>query len=166
MDLTDSNNKQDSEKEQTNIDLIYEYTESFLKSRNESLRSLNTKCAGLVGFSGTLLKPLFELPHCVECDRLRIGSLILLCIALASGLYGLFAKSNGKVADPKEIYYQWYYKTDEECKQFIVGSWHTAIEQLTKQGLCKQKSFNAGVLSFALAILLSAISAVLELTKK
>ena len=135
MDLTDSNNKQDNEKEQTNIDLIYEYTESFLKSRNESLRSLNTKCAGLVGFSGTLLKPLFELPHCVECDRLKIGLLVLLFIALFSGLLGLFARSSGSVVSPEELYYQWYYKTDEECKQFVIGSWHTAIKQLTEQGL-------------------------------
>lgn len=164
MNLTNSIDNQDNE-EQTNIDLIYEYTESFLKFRNESLRSLNTKCAGLVGFSGALLKPLFDMPHCVDCDRLRIGALILLFTALISGLCGLFAKSNGSVVNPEELYYQWYYKTEEECKQFIIGSWHTAIQQLSRQGLYKQRSFNVGVISFSLAVFLFAISAFLALTE-
>ena len=163
--VSPNTNNQNNKIEQTNIALIYEYTESFLKFRNDSLRSLNTKCAGLVGFSGTLLKPLFELPHCVECDRLRIGLLILLFIALFSGLLELFARSNGSVADPEELYYQWYFKTDEECKQFVIGSWHTAIKQLTKQGLYKQRVFNVGVISFTLAVLVAITSAVLELTK-
>ena len=158
--ISTNNSIQDSEIE-PNIDLIYTYTESFLKFRNDSLRSLNTKCAGLVGFSGTLLKPLFSLPHCTDCDRLRIGALGLLLGALGCGLFGLLAKSNGSVVDPEELYYQWYYKTDKEKKDFIIGGWHTAIEELTKQGLLKQESFNAGLICFALAIVLSSISAFL-----
>jgi hypothetical protein len=48
--------------EQSNIDLIYTYTESVLKSQIDSLGKLDTRLATLLAFSGVLLKLVFDLP--------------------------------------------------------------------------------------------------------
>jgi hypothetical protein len=171
METLGNNNQQDSNskvslEEKTNIDLIYSYTESYLKLRNESVRSLNTKLAGLIGFSGALLKPFTDLPSCSYCSLLKMGIFILLLVAVLLGLTGLFAQSVGDVAEPTELYEDWYYNTNEECRQFIVGSWQTAIKQITEHGEKKAKYFNYGIICFATAIFLVFICAIFDLAEQ
>lgn len=149
--------------DRNNIDLIYSYTESFLKDRDASLRSLNTKCAGLVALSGILLNPFLVISHCIDCAHLRAGILVSLLAGIVSGLIGLFASPCGDVVSPTELYYDFYYKSEQECRQFIIGSWHTAIDQLTKQGIFKGRCFNTGVVFLIFAISFAFISGSLVL---
>jgi hypothetical protein len=136
----------------TNIDFIYTYTESVLKDRDASLRSLNTKCAGLVALSGALFKPFFEINGCSDCDRLKIGVLIALAIAMISGLLGLLASPCGDIADPIALYDDYSEESPEQCKLAILGTFHTAIDQLTEQGLYKGRCVNTGIICVVFAI--------------
>ena len=155
----ESNNKPE---DNTNIKVIYEYTESYLKIVEESLKSLNTKCAGLVGFSGTLLKPFFDLPHCANHESVRVIALFLILIAVFCGILGLLAVPTGEVIHPKYTWDNFYYKeyvSETECKGRIVTEWLKALEQLTQKAMFKGQCFNVGATCFALAILFSAVSA-------
>jgi len=150
--------------DKTNINFIYTYTEAFLKDRDTSLRSLNTKCAGLVALSGALLKSFVEIEGCADCNRLKIGVLISLALAMISGLIGLLAKACGDVADPVTLYKDYYYESEEISKRDVIGTWHKAIEQLTKQAKYKGYCFNIGIFFTVLAILFTFIRSFLKLT--
>lgn len=141
--------------DKTNIDFIYTYTESVLKDRDASLRSLNTKCAGLVALSGALFKPFFEMDGCCDCDRLKIGVLITLAIAMISGLLGLLASPCGDIADPVVLYDDYREETTEQCKLAVLGTFHTAIDQLTEQGIYKSRCVNTGIICVVFAISLA-----------
>ena len=136
----------------TNIDFIYTYTESVLKDRDTSLRSLNTKCAGLVALSGALFKPVFEMTGCSYCDLLKTGILIALAIAMISGLLGLLASPCGDIADPVVLYDDYREEPTEQCKLVVLGTFHTAISQLTEQGLYKRRCVNTGIVCVVFAI--------------
>jgi hypothetical protein len=136
----------------TNIDFIYTYTESVLKDRDASLRSLNTKCAGLVALSGALFKPFFEINGCSDCDRLKIGVLIALAIAMISGLLGLLASPCGDIADPVVLYDDYREEPTERCKLAVLGTFHKTVEQLTEQGLYKGRCVNTGIVFVVFAI--------------
>lgn len=138
--------------DKTDIDFIYTYTESVLKDRDASLRSLNTKCAGLVALSGALFKPFFEITGCSYCDYLKIGILIALAIAMVSGLLGLLATPCGDIADPVALYDDYHEETTEQCKLAVLGTFQTAIDQLTKQGTYKSRCVNTGIVCVVFAI--------------
>lgn len=146
----------------TNIELIYEYTKYYFSGVEDSLKSLNTKCAGLVGFSGTLLKPFFDLPHCANHESVRVIALFLILISVFCGIVGLLAAPTGEVIHPKYTWDEFYYKeyaSEIEFKGQIVTAWLAALDQLTQKVIFKGQCFNVGAICFALAILFSAVSA-------
>lgn len=152
----------DKNEDSTNIELIYEYTESYLKVIEESLKSLNTKCAGLVGFSGALLKPFFDLPHCINYEWARVVAFFLILIAAFCGIVGLLANQKGDVIAPKYAWDNFYFRenaSDIELRGRIVTEWIKASEQLIQKAIFKGQYFNVGAICFALAILFSAVSA-------
>lgn len=154
--------KGDKPEDNTNIELIYEYTKYYFSGVEDSLKSLNTKCAGLVGLSGTLLKPFFDLPHCTNHELVRVGALFLILISVFCGILGLLATSTGEVIHPKYVWDKFYFKeytSETEFKGRVVTEWLNAVKQLEQKATFKGQYFNVGAICFALAILLSAVSA-------
>jgi hypothetical protein len=160
--------KEDKPEDNTNIELIYEYTKYYFSGVEDSLKSLNTKCAGLVGFSGAFLKPFFDLPHCTNYESAKVIALFLILISVFCGIIGLLATPTGEVIHPKYAWDEFYFKeytSEIEFKGRIVTAWLDAVKQLEQKAAFKGQYFNAGAICFALAILLSAVSVFPSLTE-
>lgn len=154
---------QNTSVEHTNIVLIYEYTESVLKSVNDSIRSLNTKLSSVIGFSGVLLKFTSDLRHdTVWFITLQVSICLLLIAASWIGFWGLQPKNVGDIVSPKELRQDFYYESDEECRRYIVDNWNNAVEQLDQNRDEKQWHLNGAIVSFVLASSLFAIDIILD----
>lgn len=54
--LNDINHTNNTEVEDSNIELIYSYTESLIKAQEESLNRLDTKLSAFLAFAGVSLR--------------------------------------------------------------------------------------------------------------
>ncbi|MBD1865677.1 hypothetical protein [Trichocoleus desertorum] len=118
-----------------NATLIYDYTDSLLKTQRESLNRLDTKMSAFFAFAGALLKFALNLPSGADllnspplvlntCLVLQVVVCISAAISASVSAIGLTAKLGGEVPSPKILMSNKLYKLDEEtlrCK--IINSW-------------------------------------------
>ncbi|EAZ90617.1 hypothetical protein [Crocosphaera chwakensis] len=95
----------------TNADLIYSYTEEFLKLQRESLNRLDTKMSVFLAFTGVLVRFTSELSEkviiedftCYSCLLLQIITYIALGSSALVLCLGLTTKLRGSVISPKAL---------------------------------------------------------------
>lgn len=155
---------QNSETEQTNIDLIYRYTESFLASINKSIDLLNTKLSAVAGFSGLLMKSVSDLKSDNAWGQ---GTRVLMCALLIWAIWeclvGLSPKKIGPTVGPKELRVDFYYEQEEDCKRLIIDTWLQGICELDKDRDKKMQRLNNAIVGFALAATTLGLATILNM---
>lgn len=161
----------DLEKEHTNIQLNYEYTESVLKNCNDSINSLNTKLSTFLGFAGLLLRFGFNLPlpvkcpqldilgwECTICLLLKLSVLVLSAASICISAIGLTAQRNGTIVRPRKLMDDyWYKQPDERCRAFIINTWVVVTEELETLAIEKGDRLNLAIFCLSLAAVLFAL---------
>jgi hypothetical protein len=159
--------------EETNVKLIYDYTESLHKSISDNLDVLNTRFGVAIAYGGVLLRFAMDLPGqslkvetpelgtlgCPMCLLLKIGVLILATASICVSVLGISSKSSGKLVHPKRLMKNWYRKSEERCRCHIIKTWIESIDQLRKSREKKANKLNlairflaASTIAFALNI--------------
>jgi hypothetical protein len=161
-----------NEENHTNIDLIYEYTESVFKNISDNIDKLNTRLTTVIGFSGILLRFAADLPNRgiifdfpllhihIEWLSLvlKIGVCLSLLLCVCLSAWGLAPKKGaGTMVPPGKLLDEWYYETDERCKLYIAKSWRVGIEQLDSGRLKKAQNLNLAVWLLIVATILFAV---------
>ena len=154
-----SNAPQDNNNEQkeSNIDLIYSYTEALIKSQEDSLNRLDTRLGAFLAFSGVILKFATDLPvhpqlesldnlACNTCFLLKMLVCSFATAAILVSTLGLTAKLRGCVVNPKSLMNdEWYFADKERCKAFIVNTWIQTEQEYNSLGIEKGKRLNLTV---------------------
>lgn len=163
------------EQQQTNIKLIYEYTQQAYKDIKDNGTKLDTRLSSFIAFSGVLLKFGLDLP---PTQLMAVhNSFYWICLGLkgsvcflsasAIGLCGwaLRAKATGIVVDPRELLdEEWSTGVDEKtCRTYIADTWVEAIEEIEKKNFMKASYLNKAITTLSLASICFAIDAVISL---
>jgi hypothetical protein len=146
--------------EETNVKLIYDYTESLHKSTSDNLDVLNTRFGVAIAYGGVLLRFAMDLSgqsitvripewglnlECPMCLWLKLGVLILATASICASVLGLFSKSSGKLVHPKRLMQNWYRKSEERCRCHIINTWIESIDQLRKSRKNKANKLNCAI---------------------
>lgn len=119
--------------EESNIDIIYEYTRNVYGLVNDSANKLDTKLGIVIGFSGVLLRFVDDLD---DYNRGLIIVKILICSSLVGSVVcsviGLSPRASGDAVSPRELRMDFYDTSAEECRRYIVDNLINAIEQVDK----------------------------------
>jgi hypothetical protein len=111
----------------TNIKLTYDYTLNSIKVVNESVDKINTKLGLVLTLSGILVNFGKDLPGystviagaflthpCLSCYLLKLSAYILIIIAIAIALWGLWPSIGGKIVLPEQLLQDEWNLIDEE----------------------------------------------------
>ena len=144
------------EKDLKNIDSIYNYTESHVKSLEESITRIDNRFNTFIGFSAVLIRLCLDLPR--ESFFLQIV-LCLLCIsAIIVGAIGLQAKEVGNVLHPSALMEDKYFEEDEVFRQcLIINDKIELINEYEKVIQKKGKRLNLIISLFSIAVILYGI---------
>jgi len=122
----------------TNLDTIYNYTESSLKDAIASLNGLNLRLTAVVGACGFLLRFAAD----VQWERLRLASSLLLLVCVGLCVLGLSARASGSLASPSYLLDELYYESDEKCRLQILSNWKLTLEQIDTKRYWKAACLN------------------------
>lgn len=177
MERSQNNESQDNLdlKERSNINLIYTFTESVLKTKIDSLNKLDIRLAAFLAFSGGLLKIVLDLPGkidikteemvCITCQLFKIGAGVSEIVTIIITTIALRSNFTGRVAAPQELTKpKWYYAEKNEFKRVVVKQWLETIEEIETLALKKSKALNrsitliaAGGIIYGLVVILIAV---------
>ncbi len=168
--MENSNEAQQSKNntEHTNVELIYNYTESLLKARSDTITQLNGKLSTFLGFGGLLLRFSADLPDCStpldipgfyfsSCLLLKIVACVLSAASVCLSAMGLTAKEKGSVVSPDKLMNKWFRKADVRCRSFIINTWRGTIEEFENLGKKKARQLNLAIYLLAIAIIVFAM---------
>ena len=147
---------QDSKKEETNVELIYTYTENLLKNRIDSMVQLNTRLGTFIGFGGLVLKFIADSPNSeLEitvfgiqiniCLGLKVISCLFASTSICCSALGLTGKERGKVVSPDELMNDWFDEPEILCRCLIINTWRLTIEEFRLLLLEKTKRLNLAI---------------------
>ncbi|ACB50494.1 hypothetical protein cce_1144 [Crocosphaera subtropica ATCC 51142] len=161
--INDSNdNNSTSAEKSTNTDLIYSYTEEFLKLQRESLNRLDTKMSVFLAFTGVLVRFASDLSEkvtiedfaCYSCLLLQIITYIALGSSALILCLGLTTKLSGTVISPKALMKdRWYFADKNDISDYIISGWVQAEEEYEKLGFEKGRKLNIAVWLIALSLI-------------
>jgi hypothetical protein len=151
--------------EHTNAKLAQELTENTWKDLSNSVDTLSSKLATILGFGGVVLKFTNDLPG--DTDYLRvIKACVCLCVITAIGLctFGLIPRGSGKnMLTPDDLLEtEWFYKPDWECRLRISRCIRDAIKGLEKVRTLRAECVFYAICSLATASTLFGISIILK----
>ena len=157
----------------TNIQLIYNYTEYRLKLANDSINALNTKLGSIIAFSGASIGLSINLPNrafiislsdhyiCYSCFILKIFVCIFLIVAIVVSLSGFTPKEGGGMTPPSLLMNENYYDSDENCRLIITKTWIEALEEVESLRDNKANQVKIAILALGGAAILAATSVIL-----
>jgi hypothetical protein len=137
------NSSETPQKDKSNIEQIYAYTEYRLKLANDSLSALNTKLGSVIAFSGAAISFSINLPNqafipdpdhpeiiCYSCLILKMTVCASLIVAIYLGIKGFTPQSFGAMTPPKLLMKENYRDSvDDECQLVILKTWLEALEE-------------------------------------
>ncbi len=168
--------KDNSEKDNSNIQLIYEYTKQVLEDIDSSQNTLNTKLGAVIAFDGLMIRFLSDLPddslvlnlpdmdiylNCKMCLYLKILSYCSLIISLIFGLRGYQPKKGGEIIMPEELIERCLNITEEHYRLSLIKFWNKSIKELADLRDAEAKILKRAVLFLGFAVILSAIDVIL-----
>jgi hypothetical protein len=169
----DKSPEQDNEREHTNINLIYDYTEYRIKLTNDSINALNTKLSAVLGFSATSIIFSINLPNqafipnqehlyfCYSCLILKTIVCVLLAITIFKCIQGLRPKAFGGMTPPEILMEEYYSDTEDNCRLVITKTWIEALKELEMIRDEKAKIANCAMITLCLAGLTASSSIIL-----
>jgi len=171
VELSNYDKDSDSSAKVPNTELIYEYTESLLKSQSESLNRLDTKLSAFLAFTGVLVRFVGDLPgkisihglRCHSCTFLQILAYISLGASALLLCLGLTAKLRGGVISPKTLMREeWYFADNSDISDYIISAWIEAEKEYEKLGFDKGKKLNTAVWLIGVALVSITVSALIK----
>lgn len=156
-EIDNTNQINNNREENSNIELIYSYTEALIKAQGESLNRLDTKLSAFLAFAGVSLRFAVDLPNEAALAQTPtwVYSTALVLKLLACGfsmlsilvcVFGLTAKMRGSVVDPEILMDdKWYWEKESYCRAFIVKTWIKTGEEYKKVGNRKGKILNLAI---------------------
>lgn len=149
-----------------NIDIIYKYTEGYLKDINKSIDNITTKLTSTLAFSGVILKFVDDMPSNSNEWIFKVGTTLCLIITIGCCVAGLYPKDAGEVIDPTYLLEAEQYRAEDEIiKLQIVRQWNKGIpglkDLLEKRASCFSLAIGfltTASLIFALKIILESIA--------
>jgi len=153
-----------------NLELIYAYTESILKSVNDDTNTINTKLGTIIAFTRVLIKITIDLPdqtliinglHCYFCSIIKAIIFMLLLSSIWVSTLGLTPIVSSSIAKPSELIENWYTVKSEVCKLFILKGLTNAVEVLDQERARKSNELNSGIKMIAVASTLIVIESLL-----
>lgn len=165
-DQTNNDSSQDSNtaERQSNIELVYNYTENLIKAEIESLNRIDTKLTGFLAFTGLLIKFEADLPGgealqeasqliCYTCIILKVLGLICLTIGFILLALGLTARIKEGVVNPSALMRdEWLYADQDIYQAYIINTWIAAEQEYKQLGVEKAKKLNRSVRLIAAAL--------------
>jgi hypothetical protein len=143
--------------EGSNVELIYEYTEWLIGQVGGSVNGLNTRLAGLLGFSGVMLRLALDVP--------RLNWLWLVCgaflVAMMVCVWGLWPVRVQGLTTIDHLLENYFYETDERCRLHIVRSWKQVLEGYEKLRERKALALFCGLIALVVGFLLMALDALI-----
>jgi hypothetical protein len=163
METPIENKQPQDSKEDTNVELIYTYTENLLKNRIESMVQLNTRLGTFIGFGGLVLKFSADLPasefeiivfgiHINICLALKVISCLCAVASICCSALGLTGKERGKVVSPDELMDEWFDEPEILCRCLIINTWRPTIEEFRLLLLEKTKRLNLAIYLLTISI--------------
>jgi hypothetical protein len=140
------NNKADltnSQEQQQSVELIYKYIEQSMQTTSNSIGRLETRITTLLGFSGLLLRFTIDLPQNLVVYGWELGSIfkivicIILALAIAVCVFGLFPKSSGDLYTASELLDELDNHDQSYSMKYIALSRDKTLEKLDKLRLRK-----------------------------
>jgi hypothetical protein len=145
------------ETNESNVELIYDYTNSLLKTLDEGLHKIDLRFNWIMVISGVLLKFSIDLPSstaylekvsllCISCKIIKILLLIALTSSILVSLRGIDSEPSGKIFKPEVLMQDKYYTLNNEylrCK--IIFVWVDTCNELTEIGIRKGERLKIAV---------------------
>ncbi|MEO1385985.1 MAG: hypothetical protein AAFV85_01265 [Cyanobacteria bacterium J06634_6] len=151
------------DRNKTNTELIYNYTEKIFDSIRINVASLNTRLGVTIGFSGLMLRFSLDLPDSFPTSQvLKILSCLLVCSASVLALTGFLTKPTGEYASAKQLLDENYYRPEEMIRLQIIRGWNTGIQGLMNLQQQKNLYLNYAVKALATASLCFGLNIVLD----
>lgn len=155
-------------KEHTNVELIYSYTESLLKVRNDTITQINGKLSTFLGFGGLLLRFSADLPESSlsinvlgesynVCLVLKVITCTVSTLSICLSALGLTAQERGIVISPDKLMNKWFREPDIKCRSFIINTWRETIEEFRILAKKKARRLNLAIYLLAIAAALFAL---------
>lgn len=164
------------EKDNSNIQLIYEYAQQVLKDLDSSQNTLNTKLGTVIGFDAIMIRFSSDLPDnslvlnlpdtdiCLKCKMCLILKILTLCsliISLICGLWGFKPKKGGTNILPQKLIEKCLTITEERYRRSLIEVWNKSIIELAELRDATAKMLNRAVLFLVFAAIISALDVIL-----
>ncbi|MEB3341259.1 hypothetical protein [Okeania sp.] len=164
------------EKDNSNIQLIYEYAQQVLKDLDSSKNTLNTKLGTVIGFDAVMIRFSSDLPDdslilnlpdtdiCLKCNMCLILKILTLCsliISLLFGLWGFKPKKGGTNILPQRLIEKCLSIPEENYRRSLIEVWNESIIELDKLRNDTAKMLNRAVFCLGFAAILSALDVML-----
>jgi hypothetical protein len=171
--INDIDHTSNAEEKNSNVELIYSYTESLIKAQEESLNRLDTKLSAFLAFAGVALRFAIDLPNKSTLTQtpelvtiisllLKLSACGLSVASILVSAWGLTARMRGSVVSPETLMSdKWYWEEAQRCRAFIINTWIRTEREYKKIGSRKGKNLNLAIkiicgsaIAFALDIVL------------
>jgi hypothetical protein len=157
---------------ETNTKLIYEYTESVIKTQRESLDKLNTKLSSFLAYTGVMIKFVGDLSEkvtihsfmCYLCTSLVVLAYICLGISVLLLCLGLSVKPSFKPILPETLMENdWYFADSSKVLDSIISNRIEISKDYEKSALKKGKNLNLAIWLIALSLAIIIINALVKI---
>jgi hypothetical protein len=157
---------------ETNAKLIYEYTESVIKTQRESLDKLNTKLSGFLAYTGLMIKFVGDLSEkvtlhgfiCYSCTSLVVLAYICLSISVLLLCLGLSVKPSFKPILPEKLMENdWYFADSSRILDSIISNRIEISKDYEKSALEKGKNLNLAIWLIALSLAIIIINTLIKI---
>jgi hypothetical protein len=141
--------------EESNIRLIYEYAQWLFGQVGSSVNGLNTRLAGLLGFSGVMIRLALDVPRLDWLWQVCVVFLVVMVVCVL-GLWPVRVQGLTTISYLLDNY---FYDTDERCRLHIVRSWEQALDGYERLRRRKALALLCGLISLVLGFGLMAFDA-------
>ena len=133
---------QESQVQGDNLNLIYSYTEGFLKTRTDNITRIETRLATILAFTGVAIKLVVDLPTTGYTQIFRVASLMVLTIGVVIVGTALRSRRVTGYVTPQELVDDWYAAPEPDLKGFIAKGWLEIEPAIEAMGQRKAKALN------------------------
>lgn len=142
----------ENQSQNINVDIIYNYTESHVKSLEESITRIDARFSTFIGFSAVLIRLALDLPD--ESYIMKIIVCLCSVVTIIISAVGLGAKQIGNVLHPSALMSDKYFNESDSFKQcLIINDQIDLINQYEKVIQNKGKRLNGMIWFFTIAII-------------
>lgn len=144
------------------IDLVYAYTEDFLKERKDAINKLKLRSGTFLGFAGLLLRFNIDLPDTQPSYLLtKIGALVTSFCSIAILAWALRSNPKALLVNPNSLKENCLQLQTAEIKMMIINIHAKACEELTLVAYKQKEFLNRAITCLVFSALFFAVNGIL-----